>query len=219
MNAPAWLTVLVTVMALAVAVFFAWRLVVAGGFNRAIEPETDVFYAAVGLALAGMLARWMRVLPPGVWAVVFGCATVWFVVRCVRAHRVGDCGARGRYAFDAGVASVLVYMPVAGVAPSTLRGSTAGMVTMAGMPGMMVDSTEHAPALGLLLVLGVVGGAVVLLDRLSAARSVVSERVGAADGDLTDQAAPLPPLLPRIAGACRILLLIVIAYAILGKLV
>lgn len=218
MNAPAWLTVLVTVMVLVVAVFFVWRLAVAGGFNRAIEPETDLFYAAAGLALAGILARWMRLLPPGIWAALFGCAAVWFVVRCVRAHRVGDRNARGRYGFDAAVAVVLVYMPVAGVAPSTLRGSTAGMVTMAGMPGMIVDTTEHAPALGLLLVLGVVGGAVVLLDRLSAARDLASEHAAVAVGAVTDRLTP-PPLLPRVAGACRIVLLIVIAYAILGKLV
>ena len=219
MNAPAWLTVLVTVMVLAVAVFFVWRLAVAGGFNRAIEPETDLFYAAAGLALAGMLARWMRLLPPGVWAALFGCATVWFVARCVWAHRTGDRSARSRYGFDAAVAVVLVYMPVAGVAPSTLRGSTAGMVTMAGMPGMMVDTTEHAPALGLLLVLGVVGGAVVLLDRLSATGSLASERADTAVEAPIDRAAPSLPLLPRVAGACRVLLLIVIAYAILGKLV
>lgn len=218
MNAPAWLTTLVTVTALAVAVFFAWRVVVAGAFDRVIEPETDVFYAAVGFALAGMLARWMRVLPPGVWAVVFGCAAVWFVVRCVRAHRAGDLSARSRYGLDAAVAAVLVYMPLAGVAPSTLRGSTAGLVTMAGMPGMIMDSTEHAPALGLLLVLAVVAAAVVLLDRLSAAGSSVNEAI-AAGGDPVDRPGPLPPLLPRVAGLCRVLLLVVIAYAILGKLV
>ena len=218
MNAPAWLTTLVTVTALAVAVFFAWRVVVAGAFDRVIEPETDVFYAAVGFALAGMLARWMRVLPPGVWAVVFGCAAVWFVVRCVRAHRAGDLSARSRYGLDAAVAAVLVYMPLAGVAPSTLRGSTAGLVTMAGMPGMIMDSTEHAPALGLLLVLAVVAAAVVLLDRLSAAGSSVNEAI-AAGGDPVDRPGPLSPLLPRVAGLCRVLLLVVIAYAILGKLV
>lgn len=218
MNAPDWLTVLVTVMVLAVAVFFVWRLAVAGGFNRAIDPETDLFYVAAGLALAGMLARWMRLLPPGAWATVFGCAVLWFLVRAVRAHRAGDISARGRHAFDAAVAAALVYMPLAGVAPSTIHGSTAGMVTMAGMPGMMVDSTEHAPALGLVLVLAMVAGAIVRLDRLSAARSPADGALDAG-ADPMDRPGPLPPLLPRVVGACRVLLLVVIASAILGKLV
>lgn len=218
MNAPEWLTVLVTMVVLAIALFFVWRLAAAGAFDRAIEAETDVFFAAAGFALAGMLARWMRLLPPGVWAVVFGCAALWFVVLCVRAHRAGDLSARSRNGFHAAVAAVLVYMPLAGVAPSTLSGSTAGMVTMAGMPGMIMDSTEHAPALGLLLVIAVIGGAVVQLDRLSAAGSAVSGS-GAAGLDPMDRPGPLPPLLPRVATACRILVLVVIAYAILGKLV
>lgn len=217
MNAPEWLTVLVVVLMLGVATFFAWRLAVAGVFGRAVELETDVFYALAGLALAGMLARWMRLLPPGAWAAVFGCAALWFVARTVQAHRAREASGRSSYALHAALAAVLVYMPLAGVAPSTVSGSTAGMVTMAGMPGMMVDSTEHAPGLGLLLVLAAVAGAVVLLDRASAVSSPEHESAGALDP--TDRPEPLPLLLPRVAGACRILLLIVIAYAILGKLV
>jgi hypothetical protein len=118
---------------------------------------------------------------------------------------------------NAAVAAVLVYTPLAGVAPSTLSGSTAGMVTMAGMPGMIVDSTERAPALGLLLVVAVIGGAVVLLYRLSAGAPACEPTTTALDP--MDQPGPLPPLAPRLAGACRILMLVVIAYAILGKLV
>ena len=64
--------------------------------------------------------------------------------------------------------------------------------------------------------LAAVGGAVVLLDRMSAVRNPVSER---ADAGVDPMDRPGPPPLPRVAGACRVLLLIVIAYAILGKLV
>lgn len=218
MNAPAWLTVLAAALMLAVAMFFAWRLAVAGTFGRAAQVETDAFYALAGLALAGMLARWMRLLPPGAWAAVFGCAALWFVARAVRAHRARDVSARGRYGSHAALAAVLVYMPLAGVAPSTISGSTAGMVTMAGMPGMIVDSTERSPGLGLLLVLAAVAGAVVLLDRVSAVGGPARDSAGAAL-DPMDRPGPLPPLLPRIAETCRVLLLVVIAYAILGKLV
>lgn len=218
MNAPAWLTVLVAALTLGVAMFFAWRLAVAGVFGRAVEWETDLFYAVAALALAGMLARWMRLLPPGVWAAVFGCAALWFVTRTVQAHGTREVDARGRYGLHAALAAVLVYMPLAGVAPSTLSGSTAGMVTMAGMPGMIVDGTERAPGLGLLLVLAAVVGAVVLLDRLSAAAGPARGSAGVVL-DPMDRPGPLPPLLPRVAGACRVLLLVVVAYAILGKLV
>jgi hypothetical protein len=65
-------------------------------------------------------------------------------------------------------------------------------------------------------VLAVVAAAVFLLDRLSAADGPMTETVGART-DPMDRPGPLPPLLPRAAGACRVLLLVVIAYAILGK--
>lgn len=59
---------------LAVALFFVWCLAAAGGFDRALEPESDIFYAVAGLA------RWMRLVPLDVWAAVFGCAGLWFAV-------------------------------------------------------------------------------------------------------------------------------------------
>ncbi|MGH3415759.1 MAG: DUF5134 domain-containing protein [Actinocrinis sp.] len=217
MNAPAWLPAVLAALVMAAAAFFLWRLAMAAAFERLAGADADAFYAAVAVALAGMLVRWARLLPPGAWAVLFALAALWFAARGARAHRGGEHGARDRSAFRAFIALVLVYMPLAGVAPSTLSGSTAGLFTMAGMPGMIVDTTERYPTLGLLLVAVVVGAAVVLIDRASAGARPAPDQDTAVDA--TEQLAAAPTPTPRLAAACRALLLFAIAYAILSKLV
>jgi hypothetical protein len=62
---------------------------------------------------------------------------------------------------------VLVYMSVAGVAPSTLHGTAAGENTMAGMPGMYVDTTIAFPAIGLICVAAMAFYAATSSSRLS----------------------------------------------------
>jgi hypothetical protein len=126
---------------------------------------------------------------------------------------------RNRSVADAGLAVALVYMFTAGVAPSEVSGSTAGSIVMAGMPGMMRDSTVRYPTLGLLLVAAAIGYTVVLLDRLSATRRAVPETSAGMPADPMDRPGPLPMLAPRAIECCRIALLLAAAYAILGKLV
>jgi hypothetical protein len=77
---------------------------------------------------------------------------------------------------------------------------------------------ERNPALGLLLVLGLVGCAVLLLDRFSATRPTVTVE-GVRPADPLDRPGPVPIPAPRTAAVCQIMLILVMSYAILGNLV
>jgi hypothetical protein len=208
MSAPAWLPPLLAALMLAVAGFLLWRLIVAAAFDYATDPVADLFHIAAAQAVAGMLVSWMRTLPPAAWAALFAVAAAWFAVCALRARRVGDTGSSQRAATNLMVAAVLVYMPLAGVAPSAIRGSSAGMYSMAGMPGMSRDTTIHLPALGLLLAAGALGYVVLLIERLSTATPADAAR---GDGGVAQHTAR-SVMTPRLVACCRILLLAVMAY-------
>lgn len=214
MSAPAWLPPLLAALMLAVAAFLLWRLCVAVAFEYAVDLVADVFYIAAAVAVAGMLVAWMRTLAPGAWALVFTLASAWFAVRAVHARRVGDIETFRSAATNLLVALALVYMPLAGVAPSAIRGSSAGMYSMAGMPGMSRDTTIHLPALGLLLVVCALGYIVLVLDRLSTVAPGAG--VGAA---AAQQHTARMTMTPRLFACCRILMLAIMAYDTLAKLV
>jgi len=219
-NAPTWLTDLLVVALLAMAGFFVWRMVVANAWRRRADYPSDALHALAALAVAETQVKWVSTLPRPAWAVVFAVAAVYFAVVAFRAHRESDAVAeRNRGAADTGLAVALVYMFTAGVAPSALSGSSAGSVVMAGMPGMMMDSTVRYPTLGLLLVAAAIGYTVVLLDRLSTARRVVVDTPAGTPVDPMDRPGPLPMFAPRTVECCRIVLLLAAAYAILAKLV
>lgn len=215
MNAPAWLPPLPAALMLAVAGFLLWRLIVAAAFDYATDPVADLFHIAAAVAVAGMLVTWMRTLPPGAWALLFAGAAAWFAVCASRARRLGDIGAAQRAATNLLVALALVYMPLAGVAPSTIRGSTAGMYSMAAMPGMSRDPTIHLPVLGLLIAVAALGYIVLQLDRLSTPAPSAAEFAG----DEAERRTPHAVMTPRLFACCRILLLATMAYGTLAKLV
>lgn len=212
MNAPSWLSSLISILALAVAGYSLWRLLVSRPFNRTTDYESDGLHLLGGVAAAGLISEWAHTLPRALWTALFAVAGGYFLVR---AALVWDAsGERRRRLGAAACCAVFVYMFAAGVAPSTLNGSTAGQVTMAGMPGMILDQTVRYPSIGLILVVGIAFGAVLLVNR---AGSVPPARPAPALGG-PDDGAPLA-LAPRTALICRVLLLLVTAYAILAGLV
>jgi hypothetical protein len=218
-NAPDLLENLVVAILLLLAGFFVWRMLVASGWRRHTDYPRDALYALTALGVAATQVTWLGSLPRPAWAGLFALAAVFFATRLVLARRDGAGWdlVRG-HLLDAGIAAALVFMFTAGVAPSVLSGSTAGLVVMAGMADMTRDTTESYPALGLLLVLALVAGAVVLLDRFSATRPTAPAS-GSAWVDPLDRPGPVPLLAPRALELCRMVLLLVMAYAILGKLV
>ncbi|HEV2635253.1 MAG TPA: DUF5134 domain-containing protein [Actinocrinis sp.] len=238
MNAPAWLPAILAAAMIAILAFLVWRMAVSRLVDGTADYESDAFYALAALAMGGMLVTWMHTLPRDVWAAVFAFAAVWFAARLVLARRrpvstpaeaeaeveIGAGTGFGRLPAAAVTAGVLVYMLLAGVAPTTLSGSTAGQVTMAGMADMIKDVTIDYPAVGLVFVVAAVGYVVVLLDRLSLAGHGTSSTIGidaAPTDDPVDDLEPVVsgPLVPRAAEWCRIVLLVTMAYAMLATMV
>lgn len=210
MSAPDWLVNLLATAMLAIAVLFVWRMAMARTSQRPLDYASDALSALTALALAGMLVNWAATLPRAVWAVVFAAGAVAFAVRWARARSTGG-SAPGRDLVNTVTAVVLVYMLLAGVAPSELSRSTAGLYVMAGMPGMIQDNMIHFPALGMVFAIAAIGYVVVMLDRVS--QRGPSPRSGDA------AQAVMTSLAPRLAECCRLFLLVTIAYAIFAKVV
>ncbi|MBC3839409.1 DUF5134 domain-containing protein [Streptacidiphilus sp. 4-A2] len=210
MSAPDWLVNLLATAMLAIMALFVWRLAVSRAWQRPADHTSDAFHALAALALAGMLVGWTATLPRAAWAAVFAAGAVYFALHWAHARTTGRA-ARSRDLVDAATSAVLVYMLLAGVAPSVLSRSTAGLYVMAGMPGMIKDNMIHYPALGMVFAVAAIGYVVVLLDRVSQ-----SPR----PAPLPDGAPARPtPLTPRLAECCRLFLLATIAYAIFAKVV
>lgn len=203
MNAPAFLPVTLSILLVLIAVYALWRMAAAPLLGLSTSLETDLLLLAVGVAGAGLVSAWAHTLPRAVWAVLFGVGACYFAVRAVVAR--GHLAYRGRAVAHACGCLVLVYMFLAGVGPSTLRGSTAGQYTMAGMPGMYVDTTMTYPALGLACVAAMAFYAVSVVARPTPSTEVP----GGARGGFA----------PGSVEACRVLVTLVLAYAILSKLV
>jgi hypothetical protein len=60
MGGPAWLAAIFAAASLAVAVYCAGRLVVARGWHRLTELDTDGAHVVMGVAMAGMLVSGLR---------------------------------------------------------------------------------------------------------------------------------------------------------------
>jgi hypothetical protein len=206
------MTTLLSALMIAVACYAVARMFVAGGWRRAVDYETEALHVLAGIAAAGLLSNWARTLPRPVWTVLFLAAGLYLIVRLARVW--ADAEARRPLLGSLACCAVLVYALTADVTPSTIHGSTAGYYTMAGMPGMIVDQTERFPALGLALVVALAFMAVFVVNRAGSTPRV--EAVATVGGP--NDGAPVP-LAPRSVAACRVLLLLVLAFAILGKLV
>lgn len=215
MNAPAWLPVILAALMLVIAAYSLWRIAMSRVLGVPADLAHDAVVFLLALATAGMLVRWMHVLRPGIWAVLLGAAGAGYALRAASpGRRRGDARVGGSMrlalATTAGC-TIGVYMLLAGVAPSTINGSTAGAYTMAGMPGMTLDTTITFPALGIVLAAVLLGYGVAALDRLS----LSPDPVQGASGD----ASPARVFGPRTLALCEVVIVVTMAYAILAKLV
>jgi hypothetical protein len=87
MGAPVWLTGVFAALMLTVAVYCAGRLIAARRWRRPTEVDTDAGHVVMGVAMAGMLAASLRILPAVVWEPVFGAGALWFGSQALRARR------------------------------------------------------------------------------------------------------------------------------------
>jgi hypothetical protein len=202
-NAPGFLPATLSILLILIAAYTAWRLAAARVLELGADPETDALLLLASVAGAGLLSSWAHTLPRAAWSVLFALAAGYFAVRAATTRT--DPARRVRHATHAVGSLVLVYMLLAGVAPSTLHGTTAGEYTMAPMPGMYIDTTITYPALGLICVAAMAFYAATSLSRLSPAQP--------------DAAAAPSVFASRSIEACRIVIVLALAYAILSKLV
>lgn len=216
MNAPVWLPAVLAALMLVIAAYSLWRIALARVLDAPVDLAHDAVTLLLAIATAGMLVRWMHVLSPGIWALLLGLAGAGTALRAARPNRdrggkrTGPSSPRAAVAAAAGCA-VAVYMLLAGVAPSTISGSTAGYYTMAGMPDMYKDTTITFPALGIVFALILLGYAIAVLDRLSPPPRPTE----AGTGDSSVAVA----LAPRTLALCEVAIVVTMAYAILAKLV
>jgi hypothetical protein len=92
MGGPGWLTGIFVAIMVAVAVYCAGRLVVARQIRRLTEVDSDGVHVVMGVAMAGMLAPGLRILPSGIWEVVFAVGAGWFGWQFVQGRRGASAG-------------------------------------------------------------------------------------------------------------------------------
>jgi opacity protein-like surface antigen len=168
---PAWLLDIVAALMLAVAAVSAARLLAARPWQRgAVVIDTDVAHLLMALAMAGMLAASLAILPAAAWEAVFGLLTVWFAVRVLVDARANGFRALagGHCAPHLVHSAAMLYMFLALTAPGKGRGAMSGMGGMAAGSASMMSL--RAPTLAFLFALILVGYSIWDLDQLSGRR-------------------------------------------------
>jgi hypothetical protein len=202
MGGPGWLTAMFAVAMLVVAGYCAARLAAARWWRRPAELDADGVHLVMGVAMAGMLASGLRVLPAPVWEAVFGAAAAWFAGQAARGRRgvrpgPWRCPQPVPHLVECGA---MVYMLLA-LPAAPLHGTTAGTAGMAG-------TRLSPPALALaLFMLGYVAWAG---DRLMAPGRL------AAAGSTADRGSGYRPVLaPRGAGLYKIAMGVTMGYMLI----
>jgi Domain of unknown function (DUF5134) len=174
---PVTLALLPALLMVAVGLYCAVRPFAARYWRRSTEYDVDLVHAAMGMAMAAMLAGRLSAPWSEALAVLFTVAVLWF----------GGRAFLGRH------------QPSAGhhLAHTVTSGS---MLVMLG-PGTLAGPAAIAPPLLLGLVLALACSLVLAAGRLVPA--VGPARAGGAP-DPAGTGGYRPPLCPRLAGACHI---------------
>jgi hypothetical protein len=218
---PDWLTGLFAVLMIAIAVYFAARLVFAGVRHRRIHVEVNVAELVMGLAMAGMLRPSLDVVPIGWWEVVFACFALWFVVQGVRfLGRHGFVGGessvayhRAHYPLHVVMSCAMLYMYLAASSPAA---SGSGQLAMAAPTGTEADFV----ALPLLFIVLLAALAMWQIDGLNRYRAHAALPVGAGGSleaapvsEPSAQPAPLAQwLAPRSESVCLVAMSVAMSF-------
>lgn len=193
---PAWILDSVAVLVLAAAALSGVRLVLAGPPHAGAVPsdaDTDAAYCVMGLAMAGLLAAGMRVLPSGEWEGVFALLAVWFACRSVREARAMPQLAHS-------VAMLYIYYALAVTASGGPE--MAGMA--AGSSGTEIQTLKY-PTLAFIFGLILIGYSIWDLDQVSGGHHDLS------NAGLSLRARLLSPV---VTVCCRIVMGVTMAFAL-----
>ena len=164
MGGPPWLTALLAVVMLLVAIYCAIRLALGPILHRRVEHDIDLLHVGMGATMAGMLIPRLNPLAgPGwdtTWEIIFAVATAYFLTRAVTSM-VRPNIANGHYLPHAVHSGAMIYMFVA-LSAMNSTSARAGM-NMNEM-GSASPPTTPAPTLALALGLFMVGYSVLLIN-------------------------------------------------------
>jgi Domain of unknown function (DUF5134) len=212
MGGPAWLTAIFAAASLAVAVYCAGRLVVARGWHRPTELDTDGAHVVMGVAMAGMLVSGLHTLPSAIWEVVFAAAAVWFGYPMLQARRGAQRSPwRSSHPLPHLVeCAAMVFMFL------ILPAAAAGGAT-SGMSMTMTATESRFSFLTLPLALYLFGYVVWLGDRVTlhapALALATTPAVGGSGSPTAETARPY--LAPRCAAICKITMGITMGYMLI----
>ena len=234
MSGPDWLDDSFAAVMLVVAAYSAGRVVAARLWSRPAHPDVDSAHVLMGVGMAGMLSSAINPVPTGVWEVVFGGLSAWFVWRCYRF--VVRLGVEGRdedhvhhfshYLTHLVMAVAMLYMYLVATAPSG-PSRDAGMA-MSGATGTTADFVGLPLLfLGVLLASGIweldgigrfspaTATGTVARARVAVGRSPAMERPeptepGPGPGDGATGSRPW--LAPRLEAGCHIAMCVTMAY-------
>lgn len=200
---PAWILDIAAALMLVIATVSATRLAAARPRRAgSAVTETGVAHLLMAIAMAGMLAPGLAVVPGSAWDVIFGLLTAWFGYRVLR-----DASASGVRALPGGRcaphlvhSAAMLYMLLALASRPAGEGSGMSAMGGAGRPAMLQD-----PALAVAFALVLVGYSIRDLDQLSGRRhSPAGARLslaGVAPAEPATEAAPEAAPAPLPAGA------------------
>jgi hypothetical protein len=172
---PGWLGDGFAVVMILTAVYCAGRLALSRWRRRPTETDVDAVHVIMGVSMAGMLVPGLRVLPNGVWAVVFTGWAAWFGGRMLLNWAVSRdglvAGARpGAWQHGQHLLASLamLYMLLA------MRTAPASPAGAAGPMGVSGSGAGRFPTLALLLTLGLLAYAIWTTDRLGSMATVAA---------------------------------------------
>jgi hypothetical protein len=221
---PAWLAYGFAVLMVSVSVYCIGRLAVAKRWRRRIRIDVNASHVLMGAAMVGMLVPRWKLLPGGLWEVVFGIIALWFLalgIRFVRQHGLAGTDDDHvhhltHYLIHMVMACAMLYMYWLGM-PITARPGT-NVTMMSGPPAGVGD-----PGLTLLIIAVLLASAIWQLDAITEfsprqlALSVAGEPLvgtgtvgGASDGGLGQTEEPW--LAPRLEMACHIAMCLTMGY-------
>jgi Domain of unknown function (DUF5134) len=216
MGGPGWLTGIFAAIMVTVAVYCAGRLIMARQIRRPTEVDSDGVHVVMGVAMAGMLAAGLRILPAGIWEAVFAAGAGWFGWQFVQTRRASPSASAWRcpHPLPHLVECVAMIYMLAAVLP---RAAPAGMA--------MSGTGARFSILAVVLAVFMIGYVVWVGDRLTALApaalgtvpggTVPGGTVPAGNGSTGGGHVCRAYLAPRCAALCKIAMGVTMGYMLI----
>jgi len=235
---PSWLAGPLAAVMIATAVYCVSRLAVAWRRRRPADCDVDAAHVLMGVAMAGMLVPRLNPFGDAGWEVVFGVAAAWFGARAVRQYlgqRTGRCraGQHVHHVHHLLTSAAMLYMLACAAGPAGVAVAAPGMAGMPGSPTYAAGFPSLTLGLALALLAGVIWAADRLLASPAPVLAIASDSATAPDRVLAATTATIPaavaatanpvarvspPMSPRLAACCEIVMGVTMSYMLITML-